>query len=68
MRNDYYCTDCAIEGCDRQGDCPDMKDMSDEDFIKCMKQFAQDHEPDGYPCVQMWHLTRLCDLAERRLK
>lgn len=41
---------------------------TDNEFIKQMRDFSIDHEPDGYPCVLMKEVTRLCDLAESSLQ
>ena len=41
--------------------------MTDERFIQSMRLYSVDHEPDGWPAIPMRDVTRLCDLAERRL-
>ncbi len=40
--------------------------MTDSEFIQRMRDYAIDHEPDGWPAVKMQDITRLCDLAQPR--
>lgn len=35
-----------------------------DNIISRMRLFEQDHEPDGWPAVQMKDISALCDLAE----
>lgn len=36
--------------------------LEDADFIVRMRLFGVDHEPNGWPAVQMHQITRLCDM------
>lgn len=41
--------------------------INDADFIERMRRFSVDHEPNGWPAVQMHQITRLCDLADANI-
>lgn len=34
------------------------------DLIERMRSLEQDHEPDGWPAVQMRDISALCDVVE----
>ena len=39
--------------------------MNDADFLKQMRSLELDHEPTGWPCVQMQQITRLLNIIDR---
>ena len=39
--------------------------MTDAEFIEDMRAYRQDHQPDGYPCVQTWQIDRLIEIIDR---
>lgn len=42
------------------------REMSDADFLVWMAGYAEDHDPEGWPAVQMWEITRLVEIATQR--
>lgn len=39
--------------------------MTDEEFVEDMRSYSIDHEPDGYPCIQMHQIDRLIGIIDR---
>jgi hypothetical protein len=38
------------------------------EFLLDMKTYEMDHEPDGWPAVQMWKITMMLNIIERLVK
>ena len=38
--------------------------MNDSEFLKQMRDLELDHEPTGWPCVQMQQITRMLNIID----
>jgi len=38
--------------------------MTDTEFVEDMRTLREEHEADGYPCVQTWQIDRLIAIIE----